>query len=218
MLLLSSVVVGVTVGSLLGGSLAGLADLRVRHWPLLFGALVAQVAVFSPPLSSSGFMLSYGLLIYQATLIATLLVMALNLSLRGMKVLLLGSALNALVIVANGGQMPVDRALLAQAVTDLPAAEDRGFYLNTAPMTASTRLSFLGDVLLVPEPLPLRNVFSAGDALIAIGAAVLVVFTMKRPAIPATGAESPGHRGGRLKGAARPAGTRTTDCPYPPFA
>lgn len=192
MLLVSSVAIGIAIGLFVGGKVANLGNLRVRLWPLLFLALLAQVIAFSPPFGGSAFMMSYGWMIYEATLVVTLMVMARNLSLPGMWILLLGSFLNALVIFANGGQMPVDLTLLSQAVSELPATQDPNFYLNTAPMTDSTRLNFLGDVLLVPESLPLRNVFSIGDMLIALGCVALIALTMRQPEAAERAETNPG--------------------------
>ena len=45
--------------------------------------------------------------------------------------------------------------------------------MNSAAI-ADAKLVFLGDVFAVPEPLPLANVFSAGDVCIVVGAALAV--------------------------------------------
>ena len=186
MLLLCSLALGLMFGLLLGGRITALGDLHLRGWPLLLAALLVQVLLFSFPFSQSPAVLAWGGIVYSGTLLTTLLVLFWNRSLPGMKLLLLGSLLNTLVIVANGGQMPVDQAKLARALGAPPAGQERGYYLNTSPMTGETRLPWLGDTLLVPEPLPMRNVFSVGDLLIAAGAAWIVAASMRKSPFPKT--------------------------------
>ncbi len=156
-----------------GGSLRNLpsADLRVFWIPLL--ALGLQLAVFEPtgPLpflrgrELAVHVASYGLL--GAFLWA-------NRRLPGMWLVGLGFACNAAAIVANGGLMPAsEEALRAAGRWDL--LEQAGMvYNNSGVIGPGTRLWFLGDVFAVPAGLPLANVFSLGDVLLALGALVLV--------------------------------------------
>jgi hypothetical protein len=88
----------------------------------------------------------------------------------------LGAALNLLVMVANGGVMPVDPAAFASAgLATAPA----GTFSNTAPMSAAS-LWFLGDIWATPAWLPFANVISIGDVLIGSGVAAWVVAVMRR--------------------------------------
>lgn len=180
MLLLSGVLIGIVAGLLMGGSVWALGKLRLHHWPLLFAALITEVAIFSSALASSPVVLAYGGIVYSAALAVVLFVLARNLSIPGIELLFLGTLLNTLVIVANGGQMPVDQSKLALLGQSHPA-EYRAVFTNTAPMTESTRLAFLADVFVVPEFSPIRNVYSVGDVLLVVGAAMFLVFAMRRP-------------------------------------
>lgn len=156
-----------------GGSLRNLlsADLRASWIPLL--ALGLQLAVFEPtgPLpflrgrEPAVHVASYGLLG---------LFLSANRHLPGMWLLGLGLACNAAAIVANGGRMPAsEEALRAAGRWNL--LEQAGMvYNNSAVIGPGTRLWFLGDVFAIPEGLPLANVFSLGDVLLALGAPVLV--------------------------------------------
>lgn len=181
MLLLSALVIGIVAGLAMRGSLWNLTNLRLRHWPLLLAALLTQVAIFSSPLASSPLVLGYGGLVYSLTLIAVLVVLSRNLHIQGMRLLLLGAALNTLVIVCNGGQMPVDQAKLAAALGQSQSTETTEPFINTAPMSGSARLAFLADVIETPDFLPVRNVLSIGDVLIAAGAALLIALAMRTP-------------------------------------
>jgi hypothetical protein len=180
MLLLSAIVLGVVFSLITGGRIERLSDLHLRYWALLLCALFVQVLLFSTALASAPFVIQYGGILYTLTLLAALAVILLNSNIRGAKLLALGTALNTLVIVANGGQMPVDISQLRQAVGVQPAVEYRESFINTAPMTAETRLPFLGDILLTPDWLPIRNVLSVGDMAIA-GGVIVLLFAAMRP-------------------------------------
>ncbi len=155
-----------------GGKFTNLARVQF-HWSalILFGFLI-QVVIYSgfwqnnpalKPLSPYAYMLS---------LLLLLGALARNQHLPGMRLLSLGFALNALAIFANGGYMPATpeaRAFAGQPI--LAPGEIRN---NSIGAGADTRLLFLTDLMAIPRALPLPNVFSIGDVLIAIGAAYLL--------------------------------------------
>jgi hypothetical protein len=103
------------------------------------------------------------------------LVTLFNLWAPGMPLVSLGILLNLLVIAANGGHMPT-------LLTNLPAAghferlavlQTGSSYNNSIALTEATRLPFLGDIFVIPQPFPLANVFSVGDVLLAAGGFLL---------------------------------------------
>jgi len=54
-------------------------------------------------------------------------------------------------------------------------------FSNSVLSGPDTPFAILGDIFVWPRPLPLANVFSVGDAVIAVGAIVFLVVGM-RPA------------------------------------
>ena len=105
---------------------------------------------------------------------ALLLVFAwLNWKQPGFWALGIGLMLNLLVIVLNGGLMPVSPEIVAQILPDtLPDAWPTGIRLgwNIVLPRATTRLWLLSDHLLMPAWFPIRKALSPGDFLIAVGA------------------------------------------------
>lgn len=96
-----------------------------------------------------------------------------NRHLKSLHLVLLGLALNALVIFANGGHMPVSVQILERAGVEgweeiLKARKDAVHTL----LDNSTRLPFLGDTIALP---PLRKAVSPGDLLILLGLMGVVV-------------------------------------------
>jgi Family of unknown function (DUF5317) len=149
-----------------GGRLAQLATLRLRGAWLVAVALAVQVLVISvvpdvPQPVAAG--------LHVATYAAAVYVVWLNRCHIGVVVLGLGAGLNALAITANGGTLPASGA----AMTSAQVVDHPHHFANSAPLS-DAHLRFLGDVWSTPSWLPLHNVFSIGDVVILLGAAVLV--------------------------------------------
>jgi Family of unknown function (DUF5317) len=155
----------------LGGSIGRLGELRLRAWWLFVLAIGLQVLAFPftfLPWRTDGewamtlWLVSYALLALGA---------GLNRRIRGVLLVTAGMGANLVAIVANGGTMPV----LPEAMHG--AGENYSTYANS---TASTHpnVPWLVDRWAAPEWIPLANVFSVGDVLIAAGAVVLVLAAM----------------------------------------
>lgn len=174
MLLLWALPLGILVGYLRGGRLRHLNRLQLRGTWLILIALVIQLLVF--PLGSVKPIISFGTEYFHLASYALLLAFVLlNRREWGILVMGVGLLLNLVVIIANGGYMPTRPDLLEAAGRTQAAAQLReaGTYGNNILMGPETPLWFLGDVFYVPARVPLANVFSVGDILLALG---LIVF------------------------------------------
>jgi hypothetical protein len=145
---------------LLGGRLGALGELRLRGLWLLWIALAVQVVIFAPG-GPAWPALHFGSYALAAGFVWC------NRALPFVRLTALGGALNLVAIAANGGTMPARAAAVATAgLADTGPA-------NSA-VVDDPKLAFLGDVFAIPASWPLHNVFSAGDVLLVIGAALLV--------------------------------------------
>jgi hypothetical protein len=163
-----AVVVGIP---LLGGSLAALGQVRLRGRLLLAAGVAAQLgaaaAAAAYPALSRGFHLtSYA---------ALALVLWANRALPRLWAVALGGGLNLVAIAANGGVMPASAAALRAAGL---AGDDR---FTSSAALPHPRLAVLGDVFATPRWLPLANVFSVGDVILAIGLVLVVHALARRP-------------------------------------
>ena len=166
MLLVVVFVLSLITVPLAGGRLAALGELRIARAWLLGAALAVQIAIISlwpdgdPVLLAAGHVASY---------VVIFLFLIANRAMPGLWLVTLGTAMNTTAIVANGGVMPATRSAL-EAAGRLPTS---GEFANSTVLRAPN-LTFLGDVFAWPEPLPLANVFSAGDICIVVGAVMVV--------------------------------------------
>lgn len=177
MVLLPAVGIGLIIGILTRGSLAGFSQARFRWLPILILAVFVQVLIFTPLLGETTFANDYGHIIYMGTILMTLAVFSRNLHIPGLVVILIGALLNALVIFANGGFMPTSAELLDEAGR-LEHVEERPTHTNSVIADDDTLLAFLGDIFALPESMPLSNVYSIGDIFIAVGAGATTARTM----------------------------------------
>lgn len=92
----------------------------------------------------------------------------------GIRIVALGLALNASVMVVNGGLMPVApdavQAVGRHQPGELQAGERIPRTKNVLLHPGDTRLRLLSDVLIVPLPKPATRAVSIGDLFIIAGA------------------------------------------------
>ena len=180
MLLLYAIAAGLLLGRVRGGRVSALATLRIRWVWLAVAGLVFQLLLFSPAVVEH--VGSAGPLLYVVSSLVVFAALLRNLDLPGLPVVALGAFLNLAAILANGGYMPSDPAAW-QALTGT-AGLPTDSYTNSTLWTPGTALAHLGDLFVLPRPIPLANVFSIGDALIAVGIAWCVMRSMLAPDVP----------------------------------
>lgn len=155
--------IGIVVALLRGAKLR-IEDVGLRAMWVAPVALGLQLVSFLRPgsfVNTALMVVSYILLLYG---------LIRNHHLQSLRLILLGVILNALVIVSNGGRMPVDLEAARVAnvdVSSLQAGTDAK-HLEIGP---GTRLGFLGDVIPLPV---LDRVISVGDIAILLGIFLLV--------------------------------------------
>ncbi|HUG14051.1 MAG TPA: DUF5317 domain-containing protein [Thermomicrobiales bacterium] len=199
MVLLSAIALGLIIGFATGGSLAKAAGMRIGLLPVLLAALLVQVAIFTPIAGRWEITHSIGPYAHIATLLAVLFVMLRNLHIPGMKIIVVGAALNALVITANGGFMPSPESALERAGRLDRVRQEQARQQGESPVLSNseiadddTRLLFLGDVIAIPDRLPLANVISIGDIVIAAGAVIAITRSMHRKQDAPAETQAPG--------------------------
>ena len=163
MLLGAVFLIAVVLVPLAGGRLMALAELRfARAWALT-AALGIQVLIVSV---IPGRLEGIHAPIHLATYLLAAWFLVGNLRVPGMWLIASGGLMNAVAIAANGGVMPAS----APALRTAGLSQYTGEYENSTTL-ADPNLAFLGDVFALPASVPLANVFSIGDVLIALGAA-----------------------------------------------
>jgi hypothetical protein len=167
MLWLAALAVGLGAGFAAGGKISNLGRLRFR-WPwLLVAALILRAATVLPPLNR----FDGSQWVYVGSLTAVLAWTIWHIDrLPGIWLVAAGSAVNLFEIAANGGRMPVTPELAGSLV-------QRGHVGQYVLMGAGTRLNWLADWIGLPGPV--KEAYSPGDLIVAVGIAVLMVLVMR---------------------------------------
>jgi hypothetical protein len=139
-------------------------------------SLGVQLVLFNPPLDEQPWAMAWGIWLFPVTLIGITLVLLRNAATMPwaripLRVAALGVGLNLLVIGANGGYMPRSTEASAAVGRPVDTIADGQRLANVSILSDSTRLPWLADVLPQPQWLPLSNVLSVGDLLLAAGLA-----------------------------------------------
>ena len=150
-MLVSSVALGGIAGLLLGGDWRNLRSLRIHWWPLAILALAIRVAAL---------IVGFPLAAHVTAILLTSAIAARNWRIAGAVLIALGSAMNAVVILLNGG-MPFDAE--AAASVGAQALQTDSLHHHISP---ATKFPWLADVIPVA---PFRAVYSVGDVVIAAG-------------------------------------------------
>jgi len=154
--------------------------LRKLRWEwLVFLSVLPQIFVFQIPITGRLVPEAIVPYIQIVTMIGLLIFVAGNLKVPGFWALGTGLAANFLVIVLNGGWMPISRVTLNFLTPSKPIdfwviGTRLGFTKDTIMTVAETNLVLLSDVITLPQWFPYKFAFSLGDVFIAIGTVFLL--------------------------------------------
>lgn len=178
-MLVESVGSALVVGKLRGGKFKNLLNIEIKRSEWIISAAILQslaALIVSKELTpwwelikNNGIWIQ--LVVYGLLLWGTLA----NTHLNGIRLILFGITLNFIVIMANGGRMPVDirgieQMLSAESIEMLKSSKS----FTHVAANESTRLLFLGDIIHFKRPYPLPKALSIGDILMMFGIFALI--------------------------------------------
>ena len=172
MLVSAFLVMGLLLGWGFGGALRNVAHLRVGLWWMYPVGLVLQVVPVPRFETGTARYLPFAVLLFSYVVLIS--VTAINWRLRGFPLILVGLVLNLVPIALNQGMPVSGQAVRAVggSVEEVPTEQGGKHHLATDRDSAV----FLGDVL--PVRAPFREVVSAGDLVLWLGAAVFLAGAM----------------------------------------
>ena len=180
-MLIGGIALGLILGLLVGGSITNLATVRLHRLPLLFVAVIVRFG--TEFLLNAHVPLAEALRVPLLGTSFALLLVALwaNRGYPGMSLAFIGVLANGVVILVNGGYMPIYLPSLllaglhpADVTTSLhtimPPALDASFLLHLGPFA---------DVIPIPFPI-IQNVASIGDVFLTLGLAFFLFAAVVR--------------------------------------
>jgi hypothetical protein len=180
MILALAVVVGL-IASLIryrGSALDRIAAISLRCTWLVLLALALQVPLLRAP---AGLRQQIGVqqVVFLASHLLLLAFVGLNWRSTAVKIVGLGVVCNLIVILANGGLMPITPETLVQinqgsSLAQWPSGAHYGYSKDIILPRQGTALWLLSDILVLPPPFLWPTAFSLGDLIIAIGITLLL--------------------------------------------
>jgi hypothetical protein len=178
--LIGGIVLGLVLGLLSGGRFTNLSLIRLRWTGLLVAAVVVRFA--TEILLEQGVAVVDTLRIPLLALGFGLLLVALwvNRGYPGLGLAFVGILLNSIVILVNGGYMPIwATSLTAAGLSPVDVTSALHIVLPGDATDFLIHLLIIGDVIPIPIP-PVQNVASLGDLFITLGLAFFLFASVVR--------------------------------------
>jgi len=175
MLYLYIIIISIIIGLLRNGKLSSLSQISLKKIELIVLACLIQAGLIFLGSKKVKFVLDYSSYMIIFSYIVLLLAVWYNKELKGINFITLGIIFNFIVIVANGGHMPVLFSSLHKAgLNDFALVLKEGTYVTHTLITEKTLFRFLADVIPLSPPLPDPSVVSVGDFLMFYGVFSLI--------------------------------------------
>ena len=175
MLYVYIIIISIIIGLLRNGKLSSLSQISLMRIELIVLACLIQGGIIFLGSKKIKFILDYSAYMIIFSYVMLLLAVWYNKKLKGMKIISLGIVFNFIVIVANGGHMPVLLSGLYKAgLNDFALVLKEGSYVTHTLITETTLFRFLADVIPLSPPFPDPSVVSAGDFLMFYGVFSLI--------------------------------------------
>jgi len=175
MLYVYIIIISIIIGLLRNGKLSSLSQISLKRMELIVLACLIQAGLIFLGSKKVKFVLDYSSYMIIFSYIVLLLAVWYNKKLEGIKIIALGIIFNFIVIVANGGHMPVLlNSLYKAGLNDFALVLKEGIYVTHTVITEKILFRFLADVIPLSPPFPDPSVVSAGDFLMFYGVFSLI--------------------------------------------
>jgi len=175
MLYVYIIIISIIIGLLRNGKLSSLSQISLKRIELIVLAFLIQAGLIFLGSRKIGFVLNYSSYALAFSYVVLLIAVWYNGKLKGMKIIALGIAFNFMVIVANGGRMPILLGSLYKAgLNDIALILKEGSHVTNTLITEKTLFKFLADVIPLSPPFPDPSVISVGDFLLFYGVFSLI--------------------------------------------
>jgi len=183
-MLIGGILLGLVLGLLAGGRLRNLAEIQLRWTGLLVAALLLRFGTEAALNAGIDIVETLRLPLLVAAFGLLLIPLWANRTYPGMSLAFLGVLSNGLVILVNGGYMPIwEPALAAAGLTSADVTRSFHVIVDANVQDFLGRLLILGDVIPVPISF-IQNVYSLGDLFLALGLAFFLFAGVVRVPTP----------------------------------
>ncbi len=155
------------------GRISNLKNIYIKGWYFLLAAGILQI------LLKMDFLKSHFYPVVILSYLSILFCLGLNYKSIPMRIIFIGTFMNSVPIALNNGLMPVSLEGLEFAGYDILSLTSSRIDTFHCLITESTRLSFLSDIIPIPEPYPFPQMLSIGDFFIMAGVFLFIMEAVK---------------------------------------
>lgn len=171
---LEAILLGLLIGFMRNGSLQNFINAKFKGWFLM---PIAFILFLMPYFSMIfGFQMSNENLYPFLAIVVCVLILLLNFEKRGMKLILIGTLFNLIIMMINHFQMPIVYGqVIATGLETFSNSVKQGDIINYIAVSSENIINvILGKHVLLPESYPLNRILSLGDILISLGIVLLI--------------------------------------------
>lgn len=180
-MIIESLVLSILVGKLRGGKISNIGKLDINKWYLFIIAFGIEFSLLFGYQRGIGIFQQYFFYFHLASYLLLFVGFIFNIKNLWLDLVFFGTLLNAVVIFFNEGRMPV--SIEALMLADLPQYANQ-LIANQVATHQVLRMDmvgwYLGDIIPLIPPYPLKKVISIGDLIITIGIFFLIQKYMKK--------------------------------------
>lgn len=166
------IILSFIVAKIRKGKIRNIERIKLKGWYFFILAALIQLAISL----IKGFGLDsrielinkYFIVLHTLTYFLLIIGIILNIKTNSMKLFILGLTLNLIVILFNGGKMPVSQEGI-KGIDNYIELPERQLDIKHKAITQDTKLVYLADIIMISRPYPLPKIISVGDILIMIG-------------------------------------------------
>ena len=185
MLYVYIIIISIIIGLLRNGKLSSLSQISLKRIELIVLTCLIQAGLIFLGSKKVKFVLDYSSYMIIFSYIVLLLAVWYNKGIKGINIIALGIIFKFIVMVTNGGHMPVLlSSLYKSGLNDFALVLKEGSYITHALITDKTLFGFLADVIPLSPPFPDPSVVSAGDFLMFYGVFSLIQNAMMKEQSP----------------------------------
>lgn len=183
-MLIETIIAAMIVGFVSGGNFTNLGNTKIKYTNLIFVSVAIR---YVPSILNLGLVGNHGVLkeiiapfFFNLSYFVIILVLILNIEYKTLNLVLAGSILNFLVVIANGGYMPVSEEALRRGGYTFAGVTGEFLDINHIISSDRTKLFYLGDIILIPPPYPFPQLLSIGDILMCAGIFLFIIINMNK--------------------------------------
>ncbi|MGI6777667.1 MAG: DUF5317 domain-containing protein [Acetivibrionales bacterium] len=171
-----AVILGCAASLATGGNIGNIFNFKIKKLWILLAAFFIQIASQILCYNGFKFFTNNSIIIHGLVFFMLFVVYWFNRHYLGIIAVGAGTVLNALVMMANGGKMPVElKVIPAEVPAEAVQAISSGLDSKHVLIDEATRFAFLSDIIYLPSFFGIwMRVVSIGDLIVVMGIGTLV--------------------------------------------